>query len=572
MAFDFSTLITDRSPGDLQALRDLLATPMADWTAEQKAEFMLARSKGAYNYTDLNRVIAAMDDINERLTAAGYVTGYQPIIVHSEVGPAMDANTILLIHGDEIADASIYTVPILNNGVTVSQTQSHFGSGSLYFNGSSYLTVPVSVSGDFTLDFWIFPISNSVQYPTPFNFILKKSGLRDFYVHALSSETSFGVQTTSGFDQVSLPALPENVWTHFAAVRAGGTIKAYFNGVYQGEIVDTTALDTLYLGALFELISQNITNFVGYLDEVRVSNIARWAGNFAPPSKPYDAGSPYTLLPDGYVMLDNLSASGGQYINSGIIPSADTRIVTEFMWTAEGYVFGSEVDWKNNGLTLHSHVAEYGDSTISSFSFTPNVQFVADFNSGILNVPGLINHTFPAETINNGLPLFIFGDNRSGNANELMSGEVKRVLIYQAGSMVSDLIPAKDQNDNVGMYDIIRHVFLANLGAGAFVPGSIVPPPNPEPTLDPYTWYEADVPTESLLDGYLANVAALRAVLALPEATPSVPVDMAELTQAEANAIETILDIIHAYLLALQSIFRRCGAALCGGPGLYPIN
>ena len=35
MAFDFSTLVTDRSPEDLQALRDLLATPMADWTAEQ---------------------------------------------------------------------------------------------------------------------------------------------------------------------------------------------------------------------------------------------------------------------------------------------------------------------------------------------------------------------------------------------------------------------------------------------------------------------------------------------------------------------------------------------------------
>ena len=85
--FDFSTLITDRSPEDLQALRDLLATPMADWTAEQLAQFNQAASKGAYNYTDLNRVISAMDDINERLTAAGYVTGYHPIIVHPETPP-----------------------------------------------------------------------------------------------------------------------------------------------------------------------------------------------------------------------------------------------------------------------------------------------------------------------------------------------------------------------------------------------------------------------------------------------------------------------------------------------------
>ena len=85
--FDFSTLITDRAPSDLELLRDLLSTPMGDWTAAQLAEFNLARSKGAYNYTDLNRVSACMDYLNERLTALGYVTGYHPIIVHPETPP-----------------------------------------------------------------------------------------------------------------------------------------------------------------------------------------------------------------------------------------------------------------------------------------------------------------------------------------------------------------------------------------------------------------------------------------------------------------------------------------------------
>lgn len=76
MAFDFSTLITDRSPEDLQALRDLLATPMADWTAEQLAEFNQAISKGAYNYTDLNRVIGCMDYLVQRLADAGCAVEY----------------------------------------------------------------------------------------------------------------------------------------------------------------------------------------------------------------------------------------------------------------------------------------------------------------------------------------------------------------------------------------------------------------------------------------------------------------------------------------------------------------
>ena len=98
--FDFSTLVTDRAPADLELLRDLLSTPMEDWTAEQLAQFNQAVSKGAYNYTDLNRVTAAMDYLNERLTAAGYVTGYHPIIVHPEppepVGPLPKGYTELV--------------------------------------------------------------------------------------------------------------------------------------------------------------------------------------------------------------------------------------------------------------------------------------------------------------------------------------------------------------------------------------------------------------------------------------------------------------------------------------------
>lgn len=94
--FDFSTLITDRTQADLDALRALLSTPMADWTAEQLAEFNLAVSKGAYNYTDLNRVTACMDYLNEVLTGLGYVTGYAPVEVpHSGGGRLPEGYTEL---------------------------------------------------------------------------------------------------------------------------------------------------------------------------------------------------------------------------------------------------------------------------------------------------------------------------------------------------------------------------------------------------------------------------------------------------------------------------------------------
>lgn len=72
MSFDFSTLVTDRSQADLDTLRALLAVPLEDWTAEQLAEFNQATSKGAYNYTDLNRVTACMDYLYQEFSELGY--------------------------------------------------------------------------------------------------------------------------------------------------------------------------------------------------------------------------------------------------------------------------------------------------------------------------------------------------------------------------------------------------------------------------------------------------------------------------------------------------------------------
>lgn len=97
MSFDFSTLITDRSSFDLETLRDLLATPMEDWTSEKLAEFNLARSKGAYNYTDLNRVTECMDYLASVFQGLGYDSGYTPVVVNQPGAkwPLPDGYTML---------------------------------------------------------------------------------------------------------------------------------------------------------------------------------------------------------------------------------------------------------------------------------------------------------------------------------------------------------------------------------------------------------------------------------------------------------------------------------------------
>lgn len=370
MSFDFSTLITDRSQADVEALRALLSTDLTEWTAEQLAAFNQAASRGAYNYTDLNRVTAAMDDLNERLTALGYQTGYQRIVVpHQE---------------------------------------------------------------------------------------------------------------------------------------SGGSV-----------------------------------------------------------------------LPEGYTQVAWIESTGSQYINTNFKPTNNTRFVSKVRsqeGTSSSYVwfFGCQNSWSVNGFGVSTWTAEFGNTnTTTGISLYDNKWHELDFNKGTLKIDG--NTVWTGQgTFQCSNSLFLFSLNDNGTPSGLR-GEMREILVYEENELIFDYIPCINPSGEAGLYGLINNQFYGNVGTGAFAAGPEVPPePEPEP-LDPYTWYEIDVPTASTMAAYLANVAALRGVLTLPDNTAAVPADMDGLTVDEANAIEEILLVIEDYLTALQKIFLRSGMAwaVSGGPGFY---
>ena len=73
------TLVFDRSPADTAALEALYEKAKAGTlTASEKAVLAAPSHKGAYNYTDLNRVNSAMAYLVQALETRGYiVSGYQ---------------------------------------------------------------------------------------------------------------------------------------------------------------------------------------------------------------------------------------------------------------------------------------------------------------------------------------------------------------------------------------------------------------------------------------------------------------------------------------------------------------
>lgn len=77
----FDTLIYNRTQADRDALDALLSKAKNGSLSEAEwAEFALGQHRGAYNHTDLNRVITAQDELWKRLSDYGYaVPGYIPV-------------------------------------------------------------------------------------------------------------------------------------------------------------------------------------------------------------------------------------------------------------------------------------------------------------------------------------------------------------------------------------------------------------------------------------------------------------------------------------------------------------
>lgn len=74
MAFDFNTLITDRTAADFNRWLTLRNKGFSNMTDTEKAEWLTGTMKGAYNKADLNRVGECLNYLHDRLKDANYIT------------------------------------------------------------------------------------------------------------------------------------------------------------------------------------------------------------------------------------------------------------------------------------------------------------------------------------------------------------------------------------------------------------------------------------------------------------------------------------------------------------------
>jgi hypothetical protein len=189
-----------------------------------------------------------------------------------------------------------------SNQAKISTAQSKFGGASAFFDGvSDSLTINGIASlanSDFTIEMWA-RFSTLPWDITP-GYIMLIAGPGDPYLliwrsgsgSQVALQSSFGGYGTFTKTGVSLAV---NTWYHIAYTRQSGVDKAFFNGTELTTIIDDYGFlpnsgktgNPVTSTAMIGEFGDGRGSMHGYLDEYRISKIARYTGDYTPPTSAF---------------------------------------------------------------------------------------------------------------------------------------------------------------------------------------------------------------------------------------------------------------------------------------------
>jgi len=230
-----------------------------------------------------------------------------------------DSAVKLLLHFDGANGSSTFTddsyrpltPSVVSGTVQLSTSQSKFGGSSLYLNGTG-----TNVLRTTNTDSKISLGTNAFTIEGWFYFNVQASTRSPAYVPLLSFATSSDVQGPVLFQNnnneirwVHAAALGQGGWTvditttsagittgawhHIAVVGTGTNIKIFVNGTQRA----TSANGNIYTGSYFYIghypyISGSTpVTFNGYIDDVRISDTARYSDTFTPSASAFASGA-----------------------------------------------------------------------------------------------------------------------------------------------------------------------------------------------------------------------------------------------------------------------------------------
>lgn len=201
----------------------------------------------------------------------------------------------LLMHCENFNDNSDNALPLTNSNASINSSIFKYGSNSIYFNGSSSYIISnsdadLAISGDYTIEAWIRPESAS-----DFSYILtveRSSNINTRIILCVDSGKILVEIDPEAKYFFSSGSITSNNWYHIAVVKISGVIRLYINGVLNGSVSSSQAMnysDNRIILGRFNYGSASY--YKGYIDELRFTNgIARYTTAFTPPSEQFPDG------------------------------------------------------------------------------------------------------------------------------------------------------------------------------------------------------------------------------------------------------------------------------------------
>jgi len=207
----------------------------------------------------------------------------------------------------------------------ISTAQSKFGGASALFDGvSDYVTMTATSdvifgTADFTWEFWFRTINKPTSGNGRFPVLLKNNGAGTFASgqawigmydrhQSTGNSTFFTVWCPYYFYNLSgngpllrsTTTISNNTWYHVAITRESGVFKLWINGNNEASRTATINLEnpgTTQRDMRIGMGDSSTDNsYNGYIDELRVSNIARYSANFTPATSAFTNDSSTLLL------------------------------------------------------------------------------------------------------------------------------------------------------------------------------------------------------------------------------------------------------------------------------------
>ena len=203
---------------------------------------------------------------------------------------------LLLMHMDGSNGGTTFTDDVVANswaatGATTSTTQTKFGATSMktdtaddYVQSGGNIVLP---AGDFTFEYWHY-ITSDIGTSTGAGIANTTSGdnFACYYQASGSANVASMFLYMNGFGNgiyATGVSLAQSTWHHVAWVMSGSTGTIYLNGTALSTTTDSGF--PLGFNNVLRLGYQNgaaRSRAYGYLDEMRLSNVARYTGNFTP--------------------------------------------------------------------------------------------------------------------------------------------------------------------------------------------------------------------------------------------------------------------------------------------------